>query len=90
MYLCAKGGITRIVRDYAGHYGMYTEVNDGFRIALENGHYSRLDGRVVGVVTCTSKISSCVKRVVKSYHFIDVNVRLSCVLHREPVLVTNT
>lgn len=48
LYLFAKGGVTRVVFDYAGDYGMYTEVSDSFLIALENGHYSRLEGRVVG------------------------------------------
>jgi hypothetical protein len=63
---------------------MYTEVSDGFHIALENGHYSRLEGGVVGVVTYTSKIFNFVKRVIKSYHFIDVNVSssISCTLQR--------
>jgi hypothetical protein len=42
--LFAEGGVTCIVCDY----GMYTEVSDSIRIALENGQYSRLEGRVVG------------------------------------------
>jgi hypothetical protein len=66
---------------------MYTEVSDSFRIAAENGHYSRLEGRVVGVATYTSTMLSYVKCGVKPYHFVDVDISwiILCMLQRAGV-----
>jgi hypothetical protein len=53
---------------------MYSEASDSSCNAVETGHNSRLEGRVVGVVTCISTMFSYVKRVIKPYHFIDVGI----------------